>query len=222
MKTNTHIWHVGVYVGFRAEVGGPAVIHFQHWSDVAAMLHAVCVFKFCLRLLIMHRTRNTSDQTKKVPAFGPGRVIFEHIRAFLSPYHATTFEYVPNNVAKRQPRPPHEIVLRAFSFYQRGFGEYNCAVNNCEDFVLQCVYAMPPLLSDQTKVRITMSSHHNGCDFCPLACTMTNSMPLYRSARTYVSLVRSPVGVCRSCCRGCYRWSHSCQHGFAARGRSLE
>ena len=31
VKTHTHIWHVGVYVGFRAEVGGPAVIHFQHW-----------------------------------------------------------------------------------------------------------------------------------------------------------------------------------------------
>ena len=121
-----------------------------------------------------------------MPAFGPGRVSFEHIRAFLSPYNATTFEYVPNDVAKRQPRPPHDIVLRAFSFYQRGFGEYNCAVNNCEDFVLQCVYAMPPLLSDQTKVRITMSIQHNGCDFYPLACIMTNSIHVYRSARTKV------------------------------------
>ena len=93
-----------------------------------------------------------SDQTKKVPAVGPGQVRFEHIRMFLAPYNATTFEYVPNDVPKRNPRPPHEIIHRAFSFYQRGFGEYNCAINNCEDFVFQCVFASPPLLSDQSKV----------------------------------------------------------------------
>ena len=65
---------------------------------------------------------------------------------------ADQFEYVANNLQQRGPRPPHEIVARALAFYQHGFGAYNCVVNNCEDFVMQCVYSNPPLLSDQTKV----------------------------------------------------------------------
>ena len=87
---------------------------------------------------------------------GPGQVRFESIRAFLAPYSTDAFEFVPNDLPKRRPRAPHEIVQHALSLYQRGFGDYNCVVNNCEDFVLQCVYASPPLLSDQTKV----SSHN--------------------------------------------------------------
>lgn len=122
VKTNTHIWHVGVYIGYRPEVQGPAVIHFQN-----------------------------RNQEKKVPAVGPGKVHFQHIRAFLAPYNTDQLEYVPNDLTKRGPRPPHQIVEMAFSLYRQGFGDYNCALNNCEDFSLQCCYTNPPLLSDQTK-----------------------------------------------------------------------
>jgi hypothetical protein len=113
---------VGVYIGYRPEVAGPAVIHFQH-----------------------------RDQEKKVPAVGPGRVHFEHIRAFLAPYSTDQLEYVPNDLPQRGPRPSHQIVEMAFSLHRQGFGEYNCALHNCEDFALHCCYTNPPLLSDQTK-----------------------------------------------------------------------
>ena len=123
VKSHTHLWHVGVYVGYSPEVRGPAVVHFQN-----------------------------AFQDKKVPAVGPGQVYFQHLREFLAPYNTDSFEYVPNDMMKRGPRPPHEIVQRAMAARYQGFGDYNCAINNCEDFALQCVYYNPPLLSDQTKV----------------------------------------------------------------------
>ena len=132
-------------------------------------------------------------QDKKVPAMGPGRVHFAHIRDFLAPYNTGTciacpariythmyvymrrsrveayrgasdsapnplgadadqFEHVANNLQQRGPRPADEIVASALRFYEHGFGAYNCAVHNCEDFAMQCVYSNPPRLSNQTKV----------------------------------------------------------------------
>ena len=46
VQTTTHIWHAGVYIGYRQEVGGPAVIHFQNMS-VPVALGSVCAW--CLR-----------------------------------------------------------------------------------------------------------------------------------------------------------------------------